>query len=77
MYSPKRYRESVMRVKEASIDAARNLDKFSWSLFIPVNVGVDGDAARHEAADYLGLTYQQDFRDLITMLVSPARLPKS
>jgi probable F420-dependent oxidoreductase len=65
MYSARRYRESVGRVRELAAEAGRALDRFAWMEYIPVCVDDDGARARREAAAFLGGTYKQDFEELI------------
>jgi probable F420-dependent oxidoreductase len=66
MYSPRRFRQSVETVRSHAVDAGRELSRFSWALFTPVNVQADGDAARKEAAAFLGGTYNQSFEEMIS-----------
>jgi probable F420-dependent oxidoreductase len=66
MYSPRRYRSSVESVRAYAAEAARDLTRFSWSQFTAFNVQPDGDAARREAAAFLGGTYDQGFEEMIT-----------
>jgi probable F420-dependent oxidoreductase len=66
MYSPRRFRESVETVRSHAADAGRRLNRFSWALFTPVNVQADGDAARKEAAAFLGGTYNQSFEQMVS-----------
>ncbi|MGP0030484.1 MAG: LLM class flavin-dependent oxidoreductase [Acidimicrobiales bacterium] len=66
MYSPRRYRESVATVRQCADAAGRDLSRFCWSLFLPVNVQTDGPAARREAAAFLGGTYAQSFEEMIS-----------
>jgi alkanesulfonate monooxygenase SsuD/methylene tetrahydromethanopterin reductase-like flavin-dependent oxidoreductase (luciferase family) len=65
LYSPRRYAASVATVQQAAADAARDLSAFDWYLFLFVNVGADGDAAREQAARSMGATYSQDFRAMV------------
>jgi probable F420-dependent oxidoreductase len=65
LYSPRRYAASVATVQQAAAEAARDLSAFDWYLFLFVNVGVDGDAAREQAARSMGATYDQDFRAMV------------
>jgi probable F420-dependent oxidoreductase len=66
MYSPRRFSQSVETVRSEAVEAGRDLNRFSWALFTPVNVQSDGDAARREAAAFLGGTYDQSFEEVIT-----------
>jgi alkanesulfonate monooxygenase SsuD/methylene tetrahydromethanopterin reductase-like flavin-dependent oxidoreductase (luciferase family) len=66
MYSPRRYRASVARIREIAGEEGRDLKRFGWMLYIPVCVDSDAARARRSAAAFLGGTYQQDFEELIT-----------
>ena len=46
MYSPRRYAASVETVKQAALEAGRDLGAFEWYVWVFVNVNPDGDAAR-------------------------------
>ncbi len=61
LYSPRRYAASVAAITAAGAAAGRDLSRFGWYAMIDVNVGLDGDAARAEAARWLRQTYGPDF----------------
>jgi probable F420-dependent oxidoreductase len=65
MYSPRRYAESVAVIKSAAGEAGRDLDGFSWCVWVFLNINPDGDTAREEAAQTMGGTYNQDFSRMI------------
>jgi probable F420-dependent oxidoreductase len=65
MYSPRRYAESVAVIKSAAGEAGRDLDGFSWCVWVFLNINPDGDIAREEAARTMGGTYNQDFSRMI------------
>ncbi|MGW1029094.1 LLM class flavin-dependent oxidoreductase [Streptomyces sp. NPDC002577] len=65
MYSPRRYRESVRRVREFAATVGRDLAGFSWMAYVPVCVDDDPARARREVAAFLGGTYRQDFEQLV------------
>jgi len=65
LYSPRRYRASVEAVRAHAAEAGRDLDRFAWSQFTAFNVQVDSDAARAEAATFLGGTYDQSFEEMV------------
>ena len=75
MYSPRRYRASVARIREIAGEEGRDLKRFGWMLYIPVCVDSDAARARRNAAAFLGGTYQQDFEEIITHVgaAGPAR----
>jgi probable F420-dependent oxidoreductase len=62
LYSPRRYAASVTAITGAAAAAGRDLSRFGWYAMIDVNVNPDGDAARAEAAAWLGRTYGPGFR---------------
>lgn len=61
LYSSRRYAASVAAITETAAAAGRDLSGFGWYAMIFVNVNPDRDAARAEAARWLGRTYGQDF----------------
>jgi len=65
MYSPRRYAESVARIREEAAAAGRDLTGFGWTLFSFLSVRTDGDEARREAAQMMGGTYRQDFDQMV------------
>jgi probable F420-dependent oxidoreductase len=65
LFSPRRYRQSVETVRSHAGEAGRDLSRFSWAQFTAINVRSDGDAARKEAAAFLGGTYNQSFEEMI------------
>jgi probable F420-dependent oxidoreductase len=65
LYSPRRYAVSVETVQQVATEAGRDLSSFEWYLFLFVNVGTDGDAARAQAARSMGATYDQDFLAMV------------
>ena len=65
LYSPRRYAASVATIEAAASEAQRDLSGFEYFAFVFINVDPDGDSARHEAAVFLGGTYNQDFRQMV------------
>jgi len=65
LYSPRRYRASVARIREIAAADGRDLGRFGWMLYVPVCVDPDAARARRAAAGFLGGTYQQDFEQMI------------
>ena len=65
LYSPRRYAASVATVKAAAAEAQRDLADFEYYAFVFTNVNPDGEAARQEAATFMGGTYDQDFRQMV------------
>lgn len=68
MYSVRRYRESVRRIRELA--AGRDLAGFEWMAYVPVCVDDDPDRARRTAAAFLGGTYRQDFTGLVNAVAA-------
>src|SRR5205085_12525772 len=60
LYSPRRYAESVARIREEAAAAGRDLTGFGWTLFSFLSIRTDGDEARREAAQMMGGPYRQD-----------------
>jgi alkanesulfonate monooxygenase SsuD/methylene tetrahydromethanopterin reductase-like flavin-dependent oxidoreductase (luciferase family) len=65
LYSPRRYANSVMTIRQSAADAGRDLTGFQWCAWVFLNINPNGDTARDEAARTLGGTYNQDFRAMI------------
>lgn len=65
MYSPRRYAESVALIRSVAEEAGRDLEGFSWCVWVFLNINPDGDIAREEAAQTMGGTYNQDFSRMI------------
>ncbi len=65
LYSPRRYAESVTRIRSEAGAVGRNLDGFHWCVWIFVNVNPDADRARDETARTLGGNYRQDFGSML------------
>jgi probable F420-dependent oxidoreductase len=65
MYSPRRYAESVARIREFAKQAGRSLDRFEWLHFLFANVQEDTNRARAETAAFLAGTYQQDLKAMV------------
>lgn len=65
LYSPRRYAESVQTVKQFAAEAGQELENFDWLEYLFICVRDDAEQARTEAAEFLGGTYQQDFRPMI------------
>ena len=65
LYSPRRYGESVSRIRSLAQEAGRTLDDFQWMVYVFTNVQDDSDKARDEAIEFLGGTYKQDFGPLV------------
>jgi alkanesulfonate monooxygenase SsuD/methylene tetrahydromethanopterin reductase-like flavin-dependent oxidoreductase (luciferase family) len=65
LYSPRRYAESVAKVKAFSAEADRDLAGFEWMEYLFTHVDDDAAKARAGAVEFLGGTYHQDFGPLI------------
>jgi probable F420-dependent oxidoreductase len=65
LYSARRYASSVAAIEAMAADAGRDLSTFEWYAYLFVNVDHDRDAAREEAAGFLGGTYRQDFAAML------------
>lgn len=65
MYSPRRYAASVGTIEQIAAEEDRDLTGFQWLVWVFVNIGRDGDAAREAAARTMGGTYDQDFRKIV------------
>lgn len=65
LYSPRRYAESVSRIRAFADEAMRDLTEFQWMEYLFTNVQDDSDHARSETIKYLGGTYNQDFGSLV------------
>lgn len=65
LYSARRYRDSVARIREHADAAGRDLDGFGWMLYTFVNVRDDAAQARRELGGFIGGTYQQDFEAML------------
>jgi len=65
LYSARRYRESVTRIREHAAQAGRDLSNFAWMLYTFVNVRDDAAQARRELAQFIGGTYRQDFEEML------------
>jgi probable F420-dependent oxidoreductase len=65
LYSPRRYAESVAKVRAFADAAGRDLTGFRWMEYLFTNVQDDAEAAREETAAFLGGTYNQDFKPLV------------
>lgn len=65
LYSPRRYAESVQKVRAFAADAARDLSKFQWMEYLFINVQDDGEKARKDTIDFLGGAYNQDFGPIV------------
>jgi len=65
LYSPRKYAESVARIREFAAGAGRKLDTFDWEIFLFTHVADDPERAREETAGFLGGTYNQDFRPMV------------
>lgn len=65
LYSPRRYAESVDIIKGMAARSNRDLSGFQWMEFLFTNLQDDPAKARHDAANYLGGTYNQDFGPLV------------
>jgi alkanesulfonate monooxygenase SsuD/methylene tetrahydromethanopterin reductase-like flavin-dependent oxidoreductase (luciferase family) len=65
MYSPRRYAESVARIREEAQAVGRDLTGFGWTLFSFFSIRDDGDEARREVAQVMGGTYRQDFEQMV------------
>jgi probable F420-dependent oxidoreductase len=76
LYSPRQYRESVVRIRELATGAGRELTGFDWEVFLFTHVADDPERAREETAGFLGGTYNQDFRPMVDR-VAAAGTPES
>jgi probable F420-dependent oxidoreductase len=66
LYSPRRYAESAMIIRETAAVDGRDLRHFEWFAFVFVNIDDDGTRARQDAARFLGGTYTKgDFAAMI------------
>jgi len=65
LYSPQRYAGSVETIKALAEAGGRDLSKFEWMQFLFTNVQDDGQKARSDMAQFLGGTYNQDFKPLV------------
>jgi probable F420-dependent oxidoreductase len=65
LYSPRKYAESVARIRELATEAGRELSGFDWEVFLFTHVADDPERAREETAGFLGGTYNQDFRPMV------------
>jgi probable F420-dependent oxidoreductase len=65
LYSARRYAGSVETIRAMAADAGRDLSTFEWFAFVFANVHDDGDAAREEAAGFLGGNYRQEFTQML------------
>lgn len=73
LYSPRRYAQSVATIENHAAGTGRDLADFRWMAFIFVNVRPDREAAKAEAAQYLGLNYRQDFGGVIDHVTASGR----
>lgn len=65
LYSPRRYATSVETVRAVAAEHGRDLSGFGWYVWVFLNIGRDGDAARDQAARSIGGSYDRDFRPMI------------
>jgi len=65
LYSPERYQKSVDQVRAYAEAVDRDLDGFSWTAFVFVNVNDRADDARADATAFLGGTFRQDIGPLL------------
>lgn len=65
LYSARRYAESVQKVKEFAAAAGRPLDGFEWMAYLFTAIEDDTEVALGKAAEFLGGTYQQDFKQFV------------
>jgi alkanesulfonate monooxygenase SsuD/methylene tetrahydromethanopterin reductase-like flavin-dependent oxidoreductase (luciferase family) len=65
MYTPRRYRDSVSRIRETALAAGRSLDGFGWFLWATVCIRDDPARARREMADFLGASTGQDLGEFV------------
>jgi len=61
LYSPRRFAESVGRIRALAAEAGRSLEGFEWMVFVFVAVDDDPARAVDAVAGFLGGTYGQDF----------------
>jgi probable F420-dependent oxidoreductase len=68
LYSPRRYAESVGKIRAFAAEAGRDVGAtsgFQWMEYLFTNVQDDPAGARAEAAAFLGGTYNQDFGPMV------------
>jgi len=65
LYSPRRYAESVVTIRAEAAALGRDLSGFHWTAFLFTAIGGDTDRALDTAAEFLGATYRQNFRDMV------------
>ena len=75
LYSPDAYARSVREIRRQAEVDKRSLDGFRWMAYVPVAVDDDRDAARRQAAAFLGGMYRQDF-DAIAERVTASGTPE-
>jgi len=70
LYSPRRYAASVATIREHAEQAGRSLEGFEWFAFVFVGIHDDGEQARDDAARFLGGTYRQDFKAMVSSVTA-------
>jgi alkanesulfonate monooxygenase SsuD/methylene tetrahydromethanopterin reductase-like flavin-dependent oxidoreductase (luciferase family) len=76
LYSPRRYARSVETIAGLAASSGRDLAGFHWCAFLFTNVHADGEAARDEAAEFLGGSYRQDFRAMLESVAAAGTVPE-
>ncbi|MFQ5894811.1 MAG: LLM class flavin-dependent oxidoreductase, partial [Nitrospinota bacterium] len=65
LMTPRRFRESVEKIRALAAEKGRSLDGFTSSLLLFTYLHPDGDAAARAAAENLGQRYRMDFRPFV------------
>ncbi|MBP1688298.1 MAG: luciferase family protein [Deltaproteobacteria bacterium] len=65
LYSPRRYAESVATIQADAAQIGRELSGFHWTAFLFTAIDDDTDRALDKAAEFLGGTYRQNFREMV------------
>ncbi|TML10813.1 MAG: LLM class flavin-dependent oxidoreductase [Actinobacteria bacterium] len=65
LYSPERYARSVVTVRAEAERGERNLDDFTWFVYVFVSLDDDTKRARAAASEFLGGTYRNDFDAMV------------
>lgn len=65
LYSPERYDRSALAIREFAAAQERSLEGFHWMAYVMISVDESHENARQRAAEFLGSTYAQDFREFV------------
>ena len=65
LYSPERYERSVTEINKFADERERPLDRFSWMVFVFVNVQDTVEQARADASGFLGGNFRQDVNGML------------